>query len=135
MIFLKQNKDNLKEDNQTLSEKAVDDEKSKTEEVVENTNSEDDIILKQNKDNLKEDKQTLSEKAVDDEKSKTEEVVENEDDKNFDQNMSDVKEEKPFLDKNLKDIDISMTSGLTKKYQLIIILNPKQIMKILMKMI
>ena len=53
---MQQNKHNLKEDKQTLSEKAVDDEKSKTE-VVENTNSEDDIILKQNKDNLKEDNQ------------------------------------------------------------------------------
>ena len=29
--------------------------------------------------------------------------------------MSDVKEEKPFLDKNLKDTDISMTSGLHQK--------------------
>ena len=42
-IILQQNKHNLKEDKQTLSEKAVDDEKSKTE-VVENTNSEDDIF-------------------------------------------------------------------------------------------
>ena len=48
-------------------------------------------------------------------KIKTEEVPENEDDKNYDQNMSDVKEEKPFLDKNLKDIDISTTPGLHQK--------------------
>ena len=115
MVILQQNNDNLKEDKETLSEKAIDDEKSKTEEVVENANSEDNIILQQNNDNLKEDKHTLSEKAIDDDKSETEEIVENEDDKNFDQNMGDVKEEKPFLDKNLKGTDISMTSGLNQK--------------------
>ena len=115
MEILKQNKDNLIEDNQTLSENAIDDEKSKIEEVVENANSEDMEILKQNKDNLIEGNQTLSENAIDDEKSITEEVAENEDDKNSDQNMNDMKEEKPFLDKNLIDTDISMTSGLHQK--------------------
>ena len=72
------------------------------------------IILSKIKTDLKEDNQTLGEKAIDDEKSETEEVVENENDKNFDQNMSDVKEEKPFLDEK-KDNDISMTSGLSQK--------------------
>jgi len=89
------NNNNLKEDKVTFSEKAVDDDKSETEEIVENVKSEDNVISQLNDDNLKEDKLTLSEKAVDDDKSETEEIVEKKDDKNFDQNMVDVKEENP----------------------------------------
>ena len=70
------------------------------------------------KSNLTEDNQNLGEKAVCDDKSETEEIVENnknKDGKYFDQNMSDVKENNLFLDQNLKDTNVSITSGLSQK--------------------